>query len=122
MWNNEKLWHAISVVCSLAGLYCMLKLSNIGLGVICLIGVFIALYRQGASMSTSEREQQHTSDQAPTPPPKAPTPPQNQPRASTPGAAQNTPTIAREPILVLAPYIVDYIITQFIDSDFCFFV
>ena len=120
MWNNEKLWHAISVVCSLAGLYCMLKLSNIGLGVICLIGVFIALYRQGASMSTSEREQQHTSDQAPTPPPKAPTPPQNQPRASTPGAAQNTPTIAREPILVLAPYIVDYIITQFIDSDFCF--
>ena len=46
--------------------------------------------------------------------------PQSQPNLSTPGAAQNTPTVAREPILVFAPYIVDYIITQFIDGDFCF--
>ena len=49
-----------------------------------------------------------------------PTPPQSQPRQSIPGPVQNTPTIAREPILVFAPYAVDYIITQFIDSDFCF--
>ena len=52
--------------------------------------------------------------------PEVPTPPQSQPRPSTPGVAQNAHTTAREPILVFAPYIVDYIITQFIDSDFCF--
>lgn len=80
-----------------------------------------------APQSQSKPSTTTPAQQAPTPPPKAPskpkkapTPPQSQLRPSSPGTAQNTPTTAREPILVLAPYIVDYIITQFVDSDFCF--
>ena len=64
--------------------------------------------------------QRHPIKSSPDTQSEAATPPQSQPRPSSPGAAQNAPTTAREPILVLAPYIVDYIITQFVDSDFCF--